>query len=80
MIVETLVDLFFNILRVAFGGLEIVKLPTDAINALHTIVVYGIWVVGADILALFVASIVFWWVTKFSVGLVVWIWERLPMT
>lgn len=80
MIVGTLIDLFFGILRVAFGTFEAVQLPTQAIDVLSTLTVYGMWVVGVDILALFVGTIVFWWVTKFSVGLVVWIWERLPLT
>lgn len=80
MIVEGLVAIFLNILRTAFQGFEAVGLPLQAINALQTIIVYGIWIVGADIVALFVTSVVFWWTTKFSVGLVVWIWDKLPLT
>ena len=80
MIVETTVQLFFAILRGAFSGLEVVGLPLQLINTLQTILVYGIWVVGADIIAIFVATIVAWWGIKFTVGLVIWIWELLPLT
>lgn len=80
MIGETLIDLFFSILRAAFSGLEIVGLPYQAINALTTIMSYGIWIVGADIMVLFSSMIVGWWAVKLAVGLVVWIWELLPLT
>lgn len=78
MIVEGIVDLFFATLSQAFLGLEIVGLPLQYINALQTILVYGTWVVGADIMAIFVAMVVGWWSIKLSVGLVVWLWELIP--
>lgn len=80
MIVETVVDLFFSLMSTAFSGLEIIGLPFQLINTLQTILVYGTWIVGADILALFVATVVGWWAIKFVVGLVVFIWELLPLT
>lgn len=80
MIVESVVDLFFSVMTMAFSGLEIVGLPLQTINTLQTIVVYGVWVVGADIMALFVGLIVGWWAMKFIVGTVVWVWELLPLT
>lgn len=80
MVGELLVDLFFSIFRGLFSTLEFVALPTQAISALSTITVYGVWVVGADILALFVGSIVFWWGVHMSIGLAVWVWEHLPLT
>lgn len=80
MIAKTLVDLFLGMLRVAFEGFEIVGLPYQVINTLSTITVYGIWIVGADILGIFVSMIIGWWTVKLVVGLVVWIWELLPLT
>lgn len=80
MIGEALIDFFFNILRWAFSGMEFVALPTQLINTLSTITVYGVWIVGADIMALFVASVIVWWVIPMSVGLIIWLWERLPLT
>lgn len=67
-------------LSAAFAGFEIINLPMDTIEVLTTITCYGVWVVGADILAIFTASVLFWWSIKFTVGLLVWLWELLPMT
>lgn len=80
MIVQNVVDLFFSVLGMAFSGLEIIGLPLQYINTLQTILVYGVWVVGADIMALFVSMVVGWWTIKLAVGLVVWLWELLPLT
>lgn len=80
MIVEGLVGLFFELISVAFSGLEIIGLPLQIINTLQTILVYGVWIVGADIMAIFTSLIVGWWLIKFLVGLVVWVWELLPLT
>ena len=80
MIGETLIDLFFGIFRFAFGAFEFFNLPTQLVSTLETILVYGVWVVGVDIMALFVSSVLFWWTFKMSIGLIVWVWERLPLT
>ena len=80
MIVQSVVDLFFTVLGNAFGALEFIGLPLQYINTLQTILVYGVWVVGADIMALFVTMVVGWWTVKLAVGLVVWLWELLPLT
>lgn len=80
MIGELTVDMFFRIFRTLFGALEFLALPTQAINTLATITVYGTWIVGVDILALFVASVVFWWGVHMSIGLAVWLWKMLPLT
>lgn len=80
MIGEVLIDLFFGTFSVLFGALEIVNLPTQLISTLSTILVYGNWVVGVDIMALFVGTVVFWWGVHLSIGLAVWLWDRLPLT
>lgn len=80
MIVESVIDLFFSILRSTFAGMEVIGLPMQVINTLQTILVYGIWIVGADIMAIFVSLIVSWWAIKLTVGFVIWLWELLPLT
>lgn len=80
MIGEALIDLFLGIFRLLFGAIEVVSLPTDMIGALSTILVYGNWVVGVDIMALFVGTVVFWWGVHMSIGLAVWLWDKLPLT
>lgn len=80
MIGEALIDLFFGIFRLLFGTFELFSLPTQLISSLSTILVYGNWVVGVDVMALFVGSVVFWWAVHLSIGLAVWLWKMLPLT
>lgn len=80
MIGETLIDLFFNIFRGLFSTINFLSLPVDLIGTLSTWLAYGNWVVGLDVIGIFVASVVFWWVFHMSIGLVVWVWNKLPLT
>lgn len=80
MIGEALIDLFLGTFRLLFGAIEFVSLPTHLIATLGNILVYGNWVVGIDIMALFVGSVVFWWGVHLSIGLAVWLWKMLPLT
>lgn len=80
MITETLIDFVIGIFRVMFGALEFINIPYQLMSTLSTILVYGNWVVGADIMILFVGSVVFWWGVHLSIGLAVWLWDKLPLT
>ncbi len=80
MIFEGAIDLFFGLFRTLFSAIEVVNLPTELIGTLSTILAYGNWVVGVDLMAIFASSVVFWWVFKMSIGVVVWVWDRLPLT
>lgn len=80
MIGELLIDLCFSTFRVLFMGLEVITLPTQLIGTLATIICYGVWIVGADIMGLFVGSVVLWWTVHMSIGLAVWLWKLLPLT
>lgn len=78
MIVENMIEYFLASIMSVFSLVEIVGLPLDAIDALSTIMCYGVWVIGVDIMTLFAASVVAVWSGKFTVGLVVWIYEHIP--
>lgn len=80
MVGEVLIDLCFGIFRLLFGALEFINLPTQLVNALGTIITYGVWIVGVDIMALFVGSVVLWWGVHLSIGLAIWLWKMLPLT
>ena len=80
MIVEGLLGLVTSLLFGLFSGFEAVKLPLELLGVLSTLLQYGVWVVGADIMALVFSSLFFWWGLKFTVGIVVWLWELLPLT
>ena len=80
MIGESLIDLFFGLFSGLFSTLDFLNIPLDLMNVLTDFMAYGNWIVGVDVLAIFVASVVFWWVFKMSIGLIVWVWDRLPLT
>lgn len=80
MIVENLVDFFFTLIEGLFRTFEFVSLPLDLVNVLTTITAYGVWIVGADLLSIFVLSVLAWWAFKFLVGALIWLWELLPLT
>lgn len=80
MIGEVLIDLFFGIFGTMFATFEFVQLPTQLIGTLTTILAYGNWIVGIDIMALFVGSVVLWWGVHLSIGIAVWLWKMLPLT
>lgn len=80
MIINALINLFLELILGSYKVIEAVNLPLDTINALTSILAYGNWLVGVDIMALFAGSVVFWWVFHLSIGLIVWVWEKLPFT
>lgn len=80
MIGELLIDLFLGIFRLLFSAIEFVRLPVDLIGSLSTILAYGNWIVGIDVLGLFVGSVVLWWGVHLSIGIAVWVWDKLPLT
>lgn len=84
MIFEFIFNMFFSILELALLGfkssVDFMGLGYDVMDGLATFTGYGSWVVGADLLAVFGASVMFWWVFKGTVGVVVFLWRLLPFT
>lgn len=80
MIVESVCSFAAAILKGLFGLIEIWTLPFDLIGVLTEILRYGVWVVGSDVLLLFTGSVFLWWTVKASVGVAIWIYDKLPLT
>lgn len=80
MIFELLFDFVCTIIYNLFSAFEILKLPLDIINSLCTILEFGVWIVGIDVLAIFTSTVIFWWGIHLSIGVVVWVWKLLPLT
>lgn len=78
MIFEALCEFGANLLIALFGTIELFHLPTDMIYTLANILKYGTWVVGSDVLLLVSGSIVMWWGVKASVGIAVWVYDKIP--
>ena len=78
MIVETIAQLCCNIIYGLFSTFEVFNLPYDLIATLNTILCYGVWVVGADLLLIFASSVALWIGIHFSIGLALWVYDKIP--
>lgn len=80
MIVESLLDFSLTLIQGLFSALQFVSLPTDLLTALLDFFCYGTWVIGADLLGVFVSSVVGMYTFKFTAGLVLFFWRLIPLT
>jgi len=78
LIIESITGFACRLLYSLFSAFEVLSLPTDLIAVLTTILQYGTWVVGSDILLLFTGSVALWWGVKASLGIAIWVYEHLP--
>lgn len=78
MIVEGITAFCCFLIENLFVGLDFILLPLDLINTLLAILQFGVWVVGADVLLLFSGSIALWWSAKLSIGVALWLYEKIP--
>lgn len=80
MIIESLINVAVTLFSGIISGLNFFSIPMDLIDVLATVCVYGNWIVGADLLLLFSGCIASWFLIKMSLGLILFIWEELPLT
>ena len=80
MIVETVFSWACTFFQGLFSLFQIVDLPVNFIDVLLDILCYGVWVVGADLIAIILSNVVFWLTLKYQIGLIVWLWRLLPFT
>ena len=80
MIIECICSFACTLLYGLFSTLEFISLPVNLINTLTTILQYGTWVVGSDVLLLFAGSVALWWGVKASIGVGIWVYDKLPLT
>ena len=78
MIVESLLDLFMNMILGVLDTITMVPLPIALTDVLVDIFCYGSWVVGADFMTMFMSTVVFWFTARFAIGIIVFLWELIP--
>lgn len=78
MVTQVLLSGGSIIIRFIFGLIEVFDVPYDMVSVLYTILCYGTWVVGSDVLLLCTSCFTFWIGVRLSTGLAVWIYDRLP--
>lgn len=80
MVVESLVSMFINLMLGVCDTISLVPLPVAMMDVLFDILCYGTWIIGADFMAIFLTAIVGWFVVRFTLGIVIFLWELLPLT
>ena len=80
MIIESVFTWATNLIVGLFSAFEFINLPLDFISTLYTILCYGTWVIGSDVLLLVLTSVMGWLTFKASVGLAIWLYRLLPLT
>lgn len=81
MIIEALISVLGNIVSWLISGLSgIPKLPMELINVLGNITGLFSYIIGIDLLMIFVGCVTFWATAKLSVGVGIWLWKLLPFT
>lgn len=78
MIWDILASGGITIIRFIFGLIEVYELPYNLASVLYSILCYGAWVVGSDVLLLCSGCFTFWIGVRLSTGLAVWIYDHLP--
>lgn len=78
-------EFLINVLVVIVDGIisiissaPVVSIPVDLIYSVAKVTVYGNWIIGADLMLLFCANVMFWIVVKTAAGLVLFVYRLVP--
>lgn len=80
MIFNLLFDLLSSLFLLVADAISLVPLPVALMDVLFDIFCYGTWVVGADFMASFITAVAGWYYVRWSIGILVFLWDLLPFT
>lgn len=80
MIIEFLINGVVSLFSGLISAVSLVSLPSDLITSLSTVISYGSWIVGSDLMLTFATCIYVWTGLRITIGLVTFIWKMLPLT
>ena len=78
MIWNVLIGFFLEIFKKAIDLVSFVSIPIDSINVLSPILAYGNAIIGIDMLGIIIGNFIFWITLKATVGLVLFLYEKIP--
>ena len=78
MIWNVLIGFFLEIFKKAIDLVSFVSIPIDSINVLSPILAYGNAIIGIDMIGIIIGNFIFWITLKATVGLVLWLYEKIP--
>lgn len=77
MITEGLLDLIFGLIKAPFSLLGVFNLNLSEVAVLGDILKFGVWIIGADLFALFIGMIFGYYTLRLSIGAVEWVWNLI---
>ena len=80
MIGSALLGIVQAIISTALEGIHALSLPVNLLQAISAFTGVGVWLIGADWIAIFCQCVLFWVAVKLSIGVVLFIWRLLPLT
>lgn len=78
MIWNVLIGFFLEIFKAAVSLISFIPIPIGAIDVLTPILAYGNAIVGIDMMAVIIGNFIFWITFKAGVGLVLFLYEKIP--
>lgn len=78
MIWNVLIGFFLEIFKKAIDLVSFIPIPAMGMRVLSPILAYGNAIIGIDMIAVIIGSFVFWLTFKASVGLVLFLYEKIP--
>lgn len=79
MIIEFLLNIVIGFLTTGINAVgSVITLPLNLITVLNTIWGYGCFILGSDLFILCMSCFFFWFMLRFTIGLVVFIWHLIP--
>ena len=78
MIWNVLIGFFLEIFKKAIDLVSFVSIPIDSINVLSPILAYGNAIIGIDMIGIIIGNFIFWITLKATVGLVLFLYEKIP--
>ena len=78
MIIEFFLNLIVGFISTGIDGLgSVITLPVNMISTLSSIWGYGTFILGSDLFIICMSSFFFWFMARFVIGLVVFVWRDL---
>lgn len=79
MIIEFFLNIVVGFISTGINGLgNIITLPINVITVLSSIWGYGTFILGSDLFVLCMSSFFFWFMARFVIGLITFIWHLIP--
>lgn len=78
MITDSLINFFFEFTGPLLTVFSLFPIEYTDLTPIFSIIKFGNWVVGSDMLITFASMVYFWWTVRLSLNLILWLYEHIP--